>query len=383
MKPIWIAMLIVVVNMLGMRGSKITVSLMSLELGASQFMVGVIVALYSLLPMFLGLYAGKLTDRLGVRLPIICGSIGIAAGLAIPGLLPVLPALFVSAAAIGAAHIFYNVSIQNLIGLMSSKEERARNFSNFAMMMSISGFLGPLLSGLLIDGFGHAKTYLFLTLGPLTGVVIMLALPKFAAHLRGSAGRGKGGEDEGIRLSGFGLLGNKPLRRVLVMSAILMTALDLLHFYMPIYGHSIGLSASKIGMIMAAFSAAAFVVRVWMPDIVKRFGEHKVLTFALGIAAVAYLIIPWITHVPLLMLITFTLGLGMGCGQPLIMMMIYNRAPEGQSGEALGLRQTINHFTHMAVPLTFGAIGSVFGVWPVFVTNALMLMSSGYLSRRR
>ena len=67
-KPMWIAMLLVVINMLGMRGSKITVSLMSLELGASQFMVGVIVALYSLLPMFLGLYAGKLTDRLGVRL---------------------------------------------------------------------------------------------------------------------------------------------------------------------------------------------------------------------------------------------------------------------------------------------------------------------------
>ena len=74
MKPIWIAMLLVVVNMIGMRGSKITVSLMSLELGASQFMVGVIIALYSLLPMFLGLYAGKLTDRLGVRMPIILGS---------------------------------------------------------------------------------------------------------------------------------------------------------------------------------------------------------------------------------------------------------------------------------------------------------------------
>jgi MFS family permease len=391
-KPMWIAMLLVVINMLGMRGSKITVSLMSLELGASQFMVGVIVALYSLLPMFLGLYAGKLTDRLGVRLPIIFGSTGIALGLAIPGFFPVLPALFVSAAAIGAAHIFYNVSIQNAIGLMSPKEDRARNFSNFAMMMSISGFLGPLVSGMLIDAFGHAKTYLCLTLGPVAGVIIMLALPKFAANLRGGAeggnGRnggkgGKGGEDEGIKLSGFGLLGNKPLRRVIVMSGILMTALDLLHFYMPIYGHSIGLAASKIGMIMAAFSAAAFVVRVWMPDIVKRFGEHKVLTFALGVAAVAYLIIPWIKQVPLLMMITFTLGLGMGCGQPLIMMMIYNRAPEGQSGEALGLRQTINHFTHMAVPLAFGAIGSAFGVWPVFLTNSLMLMGIGYVSRRR
>ena len=312
----WIAMLIVVCCMLGMRGSKIVVSLLALELGASQFFVGVIVALYSLVPMFLGLYAGALIDRIGVKKPIILGALGLVTGLLIPGFSSTLPMLIVSACFIGAAHIFYNVSIQSLIGHLSAKEDRARNFSNFAMMMSISGFLGPLVSGMLIDAFGHAKTYLCLTLGPVAGVIIMLALPKFAANLRGGAeggnGRnggkgGKGGEDEGIKLSGFGLLGNKPLRRVIVMSGILMTALDLLHFYMPIYGHSIGLAASKIGMIMAAFSAAAFVVRVWMPDIVKRFGEHKVLTFALGVAAVAYLIIPWIKQVPLLMMITFTL----------------------------------------------------------------------------
>ncbi len=384
MKPIWIAMLLVVVNMLGMRGSKITVSLMSLELGASQLMVGAIVALYSLLPMFLGLYAGKLTDRLGVRMPIIFGSTGIGLGLLIPGLAPSLPALFLSAAAIGGAHIFYNISIQNLIGRLSPKDERARNFSNFAMMMSISGFLGPLLSGMLIDTFGHAKTYLALTLGPLTGVIIMLCLPKFGTGLSSQgAVKGKGGEDDGIKLSGFGLLANKPLRRVIIMSGVLMTGLDLLQFYMPIYGHSIGLSASKIGTIMAAFSAAAFVVRVWMPAIVKRYGEHNVLMFALGMATVTYLIIPWITNTVALTVIMFVLGLGMGCGQPLIMMMIFNRAPEGQSGEALGLRQTINHFTHMAVPLTFGAIGTAFGVAPVFIINALMLGGSGYLSRRR
>jgi MFS family permease len=384
MKPIWIALLLVVLNMLGMRGSKITVSLMSLELGASQLMVGVIVALYSLVPMLLALYAGKLADRLGVRLPIILGSAGIGLGLLIPGLFPYLPALFVSAASIGAAHIFYNVSIQNLIGQLSPKEERARNFSNFAMMMSLSGFLGPLLSGFLIDHVGHAKTYLFLTLGPLSAVLVMLSLRQFAVKTSGQGGgKRKGGEEDGIHLSGFGLLANKPLRRVVIMSGVLMTGLDLLHFYMPIYGHSIGLSASKIGMIMAAFSAAAFVVRVWMPAIVKRFGEHNVLMFAMGMATVTYLIIPWITSAAILMMITFMLGLGMGCGQPLIMMMIFNRAPEGQSGEALGLRQTINHFTHMTVPLAFGAIGTAFGVAPVFIITSLMLGSSSYLSRRR
>ena len=139
----------------------------------------------------------------------------------------------------------------------------------------------------------------------------------------------------------------------------------------------------RIGMILAAFSAAAFVVRIWMPAIVKRLGENKVLTVALGVAAVTYVIIPWLQDPWLLATCTFVLGLGMGCCQPLAMMMIFNRAPEGQAGEALGLQQTINHFTHMAVPLTFGALGTFFGVAPVFIITSVMLGASGVLINKR
>ena len=64
-------------------------------------------------------------------------------------------------------------------------------------------------------------------------------------------------------------------------------------------------------------------------------------------------------------------------------MMIYARAPAGRSGEALGLRMTINNLTHIVVPLFFGAVGTAFGVAPVFIANAAMLGASGLLSRRR
>ena len=40
-----------------------------------------------------------------------------------------------------------------------------------------------------------------------------------------------------------------PLRRVLVTAGILETGNEVLNFLLPIYGHSIGLSASKIGLV--------------------------------------------------------------------------------------------------------------------------------------
>jgi MFS family permease len=179
------------------------------------------------------------------------------------------------------------------------------------------------------------------------------------------------------------LLSNKPLRRTLITSAIILTGTDLFQFYMPIYGHAVGLSASAIGMILGTFAVAAFVVRLVMPTMVKRWSADTVLLASMFVGAAAYLVFPIFEHALLLAAVAFVLGLGMGCSQPVSLMLIYDRAPQGRSGEALGLRLTINNFMHIAIPLFFGSVGTVFGVAPVFLANAAVMTAGGVLSRKR
>jgi hypothetical protein len=54
----------------------------------------------------------------------------------------------------------------------------------------------------------------------------------------------------------------------------------------------------------------------------------------------------------------------MGCGRPIIIMMTFSNAAEGRSGEALGLRITVNHLARMIGTVVFGMIGTAFGVFP-------------------
>jgi MFS family permease len=107
-----------------------------------------------------------------------------------------------------------------------------------------------------------------------------------------------------------------------------------------------------------------------------------VLIGSLYMGAVAYLLFPIFETPVLLAVMAFALGLGMGCSQPVSLMLIYDRAPPGRSGEALGLRLMINNFTHIAVPMLFGSLGTAFGVAPVFIANAAILGAGGILSRR-
>jgi hypothetical protein len=55
-------------------GSKVLVSLFALNLGASQATVGLLAALYAVVPLVLAVYTGKLADEKGLRLPLIIGA---------------------------------------------------------------------------------------------------------------------------------------------------------------------------------------------------------------------------------------------------------------------------------------------------------------------
>jgi MFS family permease len=178
------------------------------------------------------------------------------------------------------------------------------------------------------------------------------------------------------------LMKNVPLRRVLITSAIVLTGTDLFQFYMPIYGHSVGLSASAIGLVLGTFAVAAFVVRLVMPALVKRHTPDTVLLWSLYVGGVAYLLFPMFETAVLLAAVAFVLGLGMGCSQPVSLMLIYDRAPPGRSGEALGMRLTVNNFMHIVVPMLFGTLGSALGVAPVFYANAAILGAGGLISSR-
>src|SRR5690606_31298436 len=136
-----------------------------------------------------------------------------------------------------------NVSAQNLVGSAGGGEARTRNFSSYSLVMAVGSFLGPLAGGLAIDALGHARSYLVAATLPLVPIAIL------AASRGEAAGPRRKGEEEQAVLA-TSLLGIPLLRRTLIASALAVTGQDLFQFYMPIYGHAVGLSASAIGVVL-------------------------------------------------------------------------------------------------------------------------------------
>jgi MFS family permease len=178
------------------------------------------------------------------------------------------------------------------------------------------------------------------------------------------------------------LLALPAMRNALLSNAAVMTGLDLFNLYMPLYGHSLNFSATTIGLIMGTFGTAAFVTRLFIPPITKRYGERAMLAGAFIISGVAFMAFPLTTSAPLLAASAFVLGLGLGCGQPLSMILSFNAGPPGRSAEAISMRLAVSYGAHVFVPPAFGIVGAaVGGVATIFWTCAAIMGCGSWINR--
>jgi MFS family permease len=358
----------------GFSGVKVALPLHALHLGVEPFWVGVMMATLALCPMMIALYVGRLVDRIGPRKPMLYGTVGVFVALLIPFGFPDVIGLVAMALAVGTAFQFFFVPTQGITGALGGPEDRARNYSLLAVGFSIASFLGPIIAGFSIDYLGHRQAYLMLCMPPLAAVILLWVkgglLPKAAVT---------GGEEK--KSSSFDLLRIVRLRDAIVASGLISIAWDLYLFYFPIYGNSIGLSASVIGLVISTFAAAVFVIRLALPAMARRWTEFEILLYAIGFAGLVFVLFPFIKNPLLLAATSFLLGLGCGVGQPMSMSLIYSLSPTGRHSEGAGLRVMFNHFTHLVVPIAFGGIGTMFGFAPVFVSCSALLIGGSWFGQ--
>jgi len=356
-------------------GTRLNISLAALSAGASPLVVGVMMSLIAALPMMLGVAAGKFIDRSGVRVPMIAGVSILITAVALPGLAPGVPSLLFSAAGIGAGFMLFQICAQHMVGEMSTDEDRRDNFGWLALGFATSNFIGPTVAGLAIDHFGHDDTFLVFASFALASMLTLIARRARLTHKTQSAA--------GPPRSAWDLMRDAKLRRVFIISGLVASAWDLFVFIMPIYGTSIGLKATTIGLILASFAAATFTVRLMLPILSRMLKEWTLITMTCVIALVAYLAFPMAHTVPVLSSIAFLLGLGLGATQPTIMALVYSTAPAGRAGEAVGVRTVVLNASHTVLPLVFGGLGTALGsMLPVFWTMSIALAGGVWYSNR-
>ena len=364
-----------VLTHLSFAGCRVIISLTAIHFGASPFVIGVMLSLLTVIPILFALRWGRWVDRAGVRGPMLAGIAAILLAMVLGWAFPRLETLFVVSPLAGSGFFLFHIAAGQAAAMIGPPEDRIKNFSLLALAFSVSSFLGPTLSGFAIDSIGHAYAMLALSVGVLVNVVVLAAWkPDVPRHATSAAHQEKRRVSDLLRIPGF--------RLVFIVSGVLSMTWDLFAFVMPIHGSQLGLSATTIGLILGAFGAAVFVVRLLLPLVVHRVDEWRMLIAAMLLSGATLVAFPLVQGVPLLIALSFLLGVGLGGTQPFIMALLYEKAPAGRGAEVLSVRTWLINVSQTGVPLAFGALGAVLGMLPVFWAMGASLLVAGWFATR-
>jgi len=364
--PLFRLIAVAVTAHVALGAARVTTALYALSLHASAFTVGTLIALFALFPMMLAVPMGRVIDRTGMRKPLMVGCLLATIGVLLAASIPGLTVLYPAAMLIGTGFMAIFIGTQHAVGVVSAPEQRTASYSRLSLGFSISSFAGPLIAGFMID---HASySYAYLSCGMFTLAALALTVSGAISHVTVQPVTHH--QSKGSPLQ---LLRDRELRRVYIIGILLAAGWDMFTFVTPVHGTQLGFSASTIGMILASFAAATFVVRLAMPYIVQRYREWHILTAALSVTALCYVAFPFMDTPISLAATAVVLGLALGTGQPNVLALLHTMAPAGRGAEAIGIRATIGNASSIMMPIAFGAAGAALGLFVVFWSLSLAI----------
>ena len=363
-----------------MAGQRMAAPLQALQAGHSAWAVGVLLALFAALPVLTAMGAGRMADRHGYHRPV-----RIAVGFAMSGAACALAACAlpgwwqfglncVGAALAGVGTNLGLITVQRTAShLVSTGADRLRVFSWLGMAPSLANVVGPVAAGFMIDAGGFAAAYALLLVMPLVSLWVARRVPeppRLAAALTRTPGQGR-----------WDLLAAPGMKRLLFVNWLLSASWDVHSFAVPVLGHSRGYSASTIGLVLGAFTAAVTLVRFAIPLLAHRLREVTVLRIAMLLTGGVFMLYPFAATPWLMGGCALLLGLTLGAVQPMIMSTLHQLTPPHRHGEAIAFRSMAINFSSSVMPLAFGLLGTALGPGALFWLMAAAVGGGSWAAR--
>jgi MFS family permease len=391
---------------MALSGGRVAGSVYALKTGSAEYVVGVFMALFSIVAMFTALAVGRWVDRVGASRVMRIGVSLVVIGAWLPVFLLTVPTLFVTAVTIGFGFNILSVAAQHTVGHLVenvSPSQRLANFGWFALGHSASSTFGPFIAGIAIDQLSYRSAFALLAVSSCIAafLVFMRARGLPGTHTEAQTQRLRehvtdedATEAQEVvvvpkRKSVFDLLATSEMKRIYWVNMIMSTSWDLFIVMLPVFGVRQGFSASIIGAVFSLFALGTFVSRACMPWLAKRATEWEIIRIATAVIALTFVCTPWIDSVWLLMISGFVFGTSVGMSQPNMLSLVHTAAPSGRAGEAVGLRSLIGNSCSVAVPLAFGAALLPLGMHALLVgggalfATAVPVAHRGVVARRR
>lgn len=343
----------------------------ALEMGVDAATLGALSAVYALVPLAFALRIGRLVDERGEVPFIMGGTLLMAISGAAMAVADAPQMLYVGLAGLGLGQIIAVVAAQGMVARGNDESGYDRRFAAFSFCASAGQGLGPAIGGILVGGGSLAEISGALVAG---SVISVLVLPMaFLIRTPASKREPKPGTAGADGPSLIAILRTPGILPALLVSATVLSSIDILIIYLPALGEDRMWPASLVGGLLALRALSTMATRIFLGRLAARYGRAPLLKVSMAIAAIALVGLAAVDVVPLLVLIMIAAGAGLGIGQPMTMSWVASVAAPGTRATALAVRMMANRVGQVALPVGAGTVAAVAGAAGVLGVTGLVI----------
>ena len=356
-----------------------TTSYRLLAYGEGAREVGLVAAAFALLPIFLAIPLGRVSDRRGAPLLLI-GCAVQTAGCLLLAFSSATVAIAAASAVVGLGHLALALGAQDVVARESHSDRHDHHFGLLTAGVSLGQLVGPLVLGVLLGDAGTPSAAA--TTRSLLVAVAILAVATLCAGVA-EASRG----EAAVRISSRRgsvrtILRTRGVPAGIFASIAVLAAADVFTAYMPVIGAEGDTGPRAIGILLALRAAASIAPRLGIGATVRRIGRTRLISSGAAAAAAALVAMTFTDEVWMLAVLSIVAGLGMGFGQPLSMTLVVQRVPEHVKSTALAVRLTGNRIGQVATPAAAGIVAGSRGTGSVFWLLGALLVASALAVER-
>ncbi|HUD89914.1 MAG TPA: MFS transporter [Xanthobacteraceae bacterium] len=351
---------------------RITTTYRAVELDLSVIWLGIITAVYAVLPIGIGVPIGRFIDR-GYD----AATTWIGGGLLIVGsagfvLLPSLPGILLSTALLGTAHLLFVVSQQvqcTRCGTGPGAMERA--IGSYMVANAAGQGVGPYIVGLAGGSASVPPTHFLFAVG-VGGAVLTAG----CALLTRSTGAHKL-PPERARPPLRELLFAPGLTAIIVVSIVTVVAQDLIVVYLPLLGADRGMTVDAVGTLLVTRAVASMLSRLSFARLHVVFGRIRLTLVSTFVGAVAYALIALPLPLPLMYSAIAVAGFALSIAITSSIAGVLAIASGGAIGTANSLRTMASRIGQFIIPILASFIAAAVGTGSIFVIIGISLAASG------
>jgi len=320
--------------------------------------------------------AGLVIDRYGTKAAMLLGSFLVLCGTYLTAVTPYLGLLFLGQFCAGLGDSIWTMGREVSGVAMVTQEQRGRLLSGFMGVKSAGLALGPVVGGIVTEGFGFRMV--FAAYAVAAAVIVVVSVFAKRGEITKKVGK----------ISLWGKVSDvlPGLRTTFVALVFATFSMQMyrttLQGMLPLYaGVELGFSATGVGTLFGM--SGLFVLLMILPAgyITDRVGRKYASVPSTALPGIAFLAFPFASSMPQLFVIMVLIGLAQGMSLGALATSTYDVIPDEARGRLQGLRRTVGESGAVFGPLMGGWLANAFSAGTSFLFYApILLAAAGMLA---